>query len=88
MIGDRGWALFDARSNSLRLGDRDTESETVRTFDLERDPLMAAEHQAFLEAVAGRRPPESPAREAIQSMRIVEAIIQSWRRGGPVAVEE
>ena len=49
---------------------------------------MAAEHQAFLEAVAGRRPPESPAREAIQSMRIVEAIIQSWRQGRPVAVEE
>jgi predicted dehydrogenase len=88
VIGDRGWALFDMRSNSLRLGNLETESETVRTFDLERDPLMANEHQAFLEAVAARRPPESPAREAIQSMRIVEAIIQSWRQGRPVAVEE
>ena len=88
VIGDRGWALFDLRSGSLRLGNRDPESETVRTFELERDPLMADEHQAFLDAVDGLRPPESPARESIQSMRIVEAIIQSWRQGAPVALEE
>ncbi|MDE2756175.1 MAG: Gfo/Idh/MocA family oxidoreductase, partial [Acidobacteriota bacterium] len=69
-------------------GNRDPESETVRTFELERDPLMADEHQAFLDAVDGRRPPESPARESIQSMRIVEAIIRSWRQGAPVTLEE
>ena len=88
VIGDKGWAHFDLRSGLLRLGNRDPESETARTFELERDPLMADEHQAFLDAVDGRRPPESPARESIQSMRIVEAIIRSWRRGAPVTLEE
>ncbi len=86
IIGDQGWALFEAGSNSLRLGIRETEVETMQEFALERDALMATEHQAFLEAVEGRRPPESPAQEAIQSMKIVEAIIQSWRKRARVEI--
>jgi predicted dehydrogenase len=86
IIGDQGWALFETGSNSLRVGIRRTGAETVQEFTFERDALMAKEHQVFLDAVAGRRTPESPAQEAIQSMKIVEAIIASWRERARVAI--
>ena len=42
--------------------------------------MYEAEHEAFLDAVAGKRPPESPAEDAIVSQEMVAAAITSWRR--------
>lgn len=86
IIGDKGWALFEAGSNSLRMGNHEKGRESVQQFEIERDALMADEHKAFLDAVAGRRPPESPAQEAILSMKVVEAILASWRTQARVEI--
>ena len=81
IVGDRGWAMFDLNSGQLRRGQRSDAREWIETFSVERDPVYVAEHQAFLDAVAGRRAPESPAREAVVSMQIIEAAMASWRSG-------
>jgi len=81
IVGDRGWAMFDLNTGRLRRGQRVDQREWTEEFSLERDPVYTAEHEAFLEAVAGRREPESPARTAIVSMQIIEAALASWRSG-------
>jgi predicted dehydrogenase len=79
VVGDRAWAILDMESNRLRVGRRAEQTETVETFTLERDQLFEAEHQAFLDAVDGRRGPESPAADALVSMRIADAALRSWK---------
>ncbi|MDO8542971.1 MAG: Gfo/Idh/MocA family oxidoreductase [Opitutaceae bacterium] len=86
IVGDEGWALFDFNTGRLRLGRRASASESVEEFPVERDPMYAAEHTAFLDAVAGRRPPESPPDEAIVSMQIIDAALASWRTRAWVAL--
>ena len=80
ITGDQGWIAFDLKSNQLRLGQRADESETLEDFAMERDDMYVDEHQAFFDAVEGKRPPESPAEEAIVSMQIIEAAMDSWRK--------
>ena len=79
IIGDRGWALAEIERMSLRLGLRTDASERGETLAVDRDDLYRAEHQAFLDAIAGRREPSSPANEAIVSMEIADAALRSWR---------
>lgn len=86
IVGDRAWAILDMETNLLRVGRREDEIETCERFQVERDCLLEAEHQAFLDAVAGRRKPESPAESAIISMRVVDAALQSWKQTQRVAV--
>jgi predicted dehydrogenase len=81
IVGDRGWAMFDLNTGRLRRGQRADQREWTEEFPVERDPVYLAEHEAFLEAVAGRREPESPARTAIVSMQIIAAALASWRSG-------
>ena len=52
-----------------------------------RDDVYRLEHQAFLDAVDGKRPPESPAAAAIVSMEIVDAALRSWREQCRVPLE-
>lgn len=77
-VGDRAWALLDMETNRLRIGWREKQAESVETFTVERDALFEAEHQAFLDAVEGRRQPESPASNALVSMRVTDAALRSW----------
>lgn len=86
IVGDDGWALFDFNTGRLRLGHRASASESTEEFPVERDPMYAAEHTAFLDAVAGRRPAESPPEEAIVSMQIIDAALASWRTRAWVAL--
>ena len=86
IVGDRGWAMFDLNTGRLRRGQRSDSREWIEEFGVDRDPVYAAEHQAFLEAVAGLRTSESPAREAMVSMQIIEAAMTSWRSGRRVAL--
>ena len=86
IVGDEGWALFDFNTGRLRLGRRASSSEGDEGFPAERDPMYAEEHAAFLDAVAGRRAPESPPDEAIVSMQIIEAALASWRTRAWVAL--
>ena len=86
IVGDRGWAMFDLNTGRLRRGRRSDSREWTEEFAVERDPVYVAEHQAFLDAVAGRRQPESPAQDAIVSMQIIEAAMASWRNRQRVAL--
>lgn len=79
IAGDQGWAMYDLNTGRLRLGRRESAAETVEEFPVDRDPVYAAEHAAFLDAVAGRRAPESPAADAIVSMQIIAAAMASWQ---------
>ena len=79
--GDEAWALYDFNTGRLRIGKRAAAAETTEDFPVERDPMYTAEHTAFLDAVAGRRPAESPPDAAIESMRLIEAALESWRAG-------
>lgn len=79
IVGDQGWAIFDLNTGQLRMGRRAPAAESLEEYPIDRDPVYAAEHAAFLDAVAGRRAPESPAADAIVSMQIVDAALASWR---------
>ncbi|HUV08264.1 MAG TPA: Gfo/Idh/MocA family oxidoreductase [Spirochaetia bacterium] len=79
IAGDRAWAMWDLNTGILRVGRRSDSSVVEETTSVERDPVYREEHQAFLDAVDGKRKPESPAEEAIVSLEIIEAALKSWR---------
>ncbi len=79
IAGDRAWAMWDLNTGILRVGRRADSSVVEETTSVERDPVYREEHQAFLDAVDGKRKPESPAEEAIVSLEIIEAALKSWR---------
>jgi predicted dehydrogenase len=80
VVGDRAWAVLDMETNCLRIGWRERQTETTETFVVDRDKMYQSEHQAFLDAIDGRRRPESPASTAMVSMRIIHAAMRSWKR--------
>lgn len=77
LVGDRGWVAIDMLEGELRIGRQADRSVRVETFPTERDPLYVAEHDAFFAAIAGERVPESPAVDALVSMRVIEAAMRS-----------
>ena len=86
IVGDQAWAILDMEANCLRIGSREENAETSERIEVERDRLFEAEHQAFLDAVDGRRQPESPAASAIVSMRVVDAALRSWRQSQRILI--
>ena len=86
-VGDRGWLYYDLSGNTILQGDAHRQSVRKEAFQFERDAIYVAEHQAFLDAVAGKRLPESPAEEAIQSMIVLEAALQSWKTRTRIALD-
>ena len=80
IVGDEGWALLDFEHGTLRIGNKKAASEVEEAVESTRDAVYQMEHQAFLDAVAGRREPSSPAEEAIVSMEILHAALNSWKR--------
>ena len=79
VVGDQGWAHFDMVSESLRIGNRDSRSVETENYRGQRDDIYRAEHQAFFDAISGKRDPESPPSEAIVSMQVIDAAMRSWR---------
>ncbi len=86
VVGDEGWALCDMDRGTVRIGNKEARSEREERIPVETDRLYELEHQAFLDAVEGKRAPESPAAEAIVSMEIIDAALRSWRTGRRVAL--
>ena len=78
-LGDLGWVYLDLIANILYKGDRNRENVSREKIKFERDSIYEAEHQAFFDAIAGERSPESTAEDAMQSMIVLEAAIQSWK---------
>ena len=86
VMGDRGWASFDFSTGILQVGDRASNRIDTENFTWQRDTAYRAEHQAFFDAIDGRREPESPATEAIAATEVIEAALQSWRTGQIVSL--
>jgi len=87
VVGDKAYATLDMESNTLCLGYREGNHETTEIFTVDRDNLFEQEHAAFLDAVAGRREPESPPGRAIVSMQVVDAALRSWKARERVAMK-
>jgi predicted dehydrogenase len=81
IVGDQGWIVMDPDRGILRLGRRETESEIVETFSIDRDADYRREHQAFFDCIAGIRPAESPADAAARSVELFALAMRSWREG-------
>ena len=84
IVGEKGWVFFDSKSSTLRIGMHEGNLETTEEYSIGRDSLYVTEHQVFLDAIAGKRTPESPAQESIRSMQIVEATLQSWKNNARI----
>jgi predicted dehydrogenase len=80
IVGDEGWAILDANTGLLRIGDKKTNKEFVQHIKLERDQMYRDEHQAFFDAIDGKREPESSPADGLISMMIIEAAMQSWKK--------
>ncbi len=87
-IGDKGWIYLDLISNIISIGNRKEKKTTQEQLKFDRDGIYIAEHQAFFDAILGKRLPESPAEEALQSMIVLEAAIQSWKTKRRVTVNQ
>ena len=87
VVGDRGWLALDLLQGELLLG-RQSDSSTAReVFANERDVWYRDEHAAFLAAIAGERPPASPARDALVSSEVIQAALQSLATGRRVPLD-
>ncbi len=86
IVGDRGWMVFDLNTGILRFGQEDGKVPEVTIFPAERDSLYRLEHKAFFDAAAGLRSPESSSAEAIVSMAVIEAALQSLQLRERVAI--
>jgi predicted dehydrogenase len=85
IVGDKGWIVMDADRGTIRLGQRETETESTETFSLDPDLAYRMEHQAFLDHLDGLRPPESPAPMAVRSVELFTMAMQSWQENRRVA---
>jgi predicted dehydrogenase len=86
VVGDEGWAVFDFNHGVLRVGRRREQTVTEFLHGVDKDSMVRAEHQAFLDAVAGRGKPETSAADGLVSTAICEAAVESWRKRRPVEV--
>lgn len=87
-VGTKGWIYYDLSGNTMQHGDPAKESVQSEKILFERDAIYEAEHQAFIDAVAGKRAIESPATEAIQSMVVLEAALKSWKTKTRVVLDQ
>ena len=79
IIGDKGWAYLDGERNELSVGRRKDSTIETHTFTVERDDIFRAEHQAFLDTLAGKRPPETSAEDGLVSLAVCRAAMESWQ---------
>lgn len=86
VVGDEGWAVLDFNRSALRVGRRREQTVTESSYGVDKDKMVRAEHQAFLDAIAGLRAPETSAADGLVSTAICEAAVESWRTRRPVEV--
>ena len=86
VVGDKGWALLDAKHGEIRIGNRGKDEQLIETVPVVRDEMYQKEHQVFLDATEGKGKPSSPPEEAIVSMEVIEAAMASLRKGLRIAL--
>lgn len=84
LIGSEGYAELDLNAGTLVCASADGRAD--ERFSTERDPVYVAEHDAFLAALAGDRPPISPLEDAIRSLEVQEAALRSLRTGEKIGL--
>ena len=87
IVGDKAYAVLDAVTGTLAVGYREEDRMATETIGVERDDLYRDEHQAFLDAVAGKRKPETSADAGLVSTAICEAAMKSWQSHKRVGIE-
>ncbi len=84
LIGSRGSAMLDFNGGNLDI--HADGQATHETFSTDRDPVYEREHQAFINTIDGRAPPESPIGKASISLAIQLAALSSLTAGQPADV--
>ena len=79
VIGDEGWAFLDFNEGLVLVGNRRQQTVQTKTFRQDRDDIFRAEHNAFFDAVEGRRSPETSAADGLISTMICAAALESYR---------
>lgn len=79
VIGNEGWAFLDFNEGLLLIGDRRKQSVETRAFHQQRDDIFRAEHDAFFEAVIGKRLPETSASDGEIATMVCGAALESYR---------
>jgi UDP-N-acetylglucosamine 3-dehydrogenase len=78
--GDTDWEALGVMRGA-------NEGRTIR-FALDRQEPLTIEHARFIEAIRAGGPPPVPASDAVETLVIAEAIIESGSRRAPVAVSD
>ena len=81
IVGSDGWLALDIQADRgiLTVGTRKDAATRSETITFARDEMYREEHRAFIDAVAGRCAPESPAASAIVSVAVCDAAFRSWK---------
>lgn len=79
IVGDQGWAILDANTGYLWIGEKKTKKESVQQITTERDHMYRLEHQAFFDAIEKKREPETSVADGMISMMIIDAALHSWK---------
>jgi predicted dehydrogenase len=79
VIGGEGWAFLNFNEGLLLIGNRRQQTVQTQRFNQDRDDIFRAEHNAFFEAVDGKRPPETSAADGVISTMICAAALESYR---------
>jgi predicted dehydrogenase len=87
IVGDKGWIVMDADRGTIRIGLRETESESVETLGIDRDDTYRREHQAFIDCLDGLGSPESTGEFAARSVELFAMAMRSMRERRRVACE-
>lgn len=87
IVGEQGWVVLDVDGGTLRTGLRKDRSVQIKRFDTVRDETYRMEHQAFLDAVEGKRGPESSAADSMVSLAVCDAALKSWRSHQRIKVQ-
>ena len=80
-------AKFDLNTGKMHLGRNGVATAETEDFSPQRDHFYQVEHQAFLDAIAGKRTPESPAEDALISMKVVTAAMESIHSRQRIALQ-
>jgi len=81
--GELGYIKVDLSRNRVEHGDRETGRRRVEKLTVDRDDVMRAQRDHFLEALEGLHPVSSPPRDALEGTLGVDALIRSLKTGRP-----
>ncbi len=86
IVGDKGWASLDFETGEIKIGLREEQSIQTEFYKYVRDDLYRAQISAFLDAVDGKRTPETSATDGLVSTAVCEAAIKSFQQNKKVQI--